>query len=136
MDKKFNEKIASWNEIDDPEAALNLYWQEIFPEILMRAKKRSTKYLKKYDCLISLVGLSPEPVILTIKILEPEFVLFLYTQDSQTKLDMIKDQAGLSMSQIRHVPVSGSETEDIFHIIKELILELLLLKKNGQKKIY
>ena len=74
MDKKFNKKIVHWNEINDPEAASNFYWQAIFPEILMRAKKRSTKYLKKYDCLISLVGLSPEPVILTIKILEPEFV--------------------------------------------------------------
>lgn len=123
MDKKFNEKIAHWNTIKDPVAASSYYWQQIFPQILLRAKKRSVKYRKKYDCLISLVGLSPEPVILTIKILEPEFILFLYTRDSQAKLDVIKEQAGLKLSQIRHVPISGSETEDIFHIIKQFISE-------------
>lgn len=123
MNKKFNEKIAHWNTITDQGTATTYYWQEIFPEILQRAKKRSAKFQKKYQSLISLVGFSPEPIVLTVKILEPEFVLFLYTRDSQSKLDIIVEKAGLKLANIRYLPVSGFESEDVYSAIKGFISE-------------
>lgn len=118
------EKLDYWKKIKQTsfkEKSEIFYWKEIFPEILQKAMKKSMKFHKKYDCLISLVGFAPPPLILTIKILEPEFILFLYTKDTKTQLDIIKAHTGLRLSDFDYIEVSGSQSEEVYDKVKQCI---------------
>lgn len=122
----FKSKINHWNKLKGESqhaAAQEYYWAEMFPTIIRNVRARSQKQRKKYQCLISLVGFSPAPIILTIKTLEPEFVLFLHTKDTQNQLDVIVEKSGLKPSAYRPQPVSDSKTEDVYLAIKKLISE-------------
>lgn len=122
----FTEKIAHWRQLKQEKefvAAQDYYWQEMFPTIAEKVIARSQSIQKKYQCLVSLVGFSPEPLILTINTLKPEFVLFLHTKDTQQQLDVIVEKSQLKPSKFRPQPVSDSKTEDVYLAIKNVISE-------------
>jgi len=123
MEKTLEEKIHAWSLLGNKDDAQNYYWSEIFPKICLRAKKNLVSSLKKYHCLISLVGFSPIPLILTIKVLEPEFIVFICTKETLLQLDVIAEKAGLKPSQFKYFQVSGSQSEDVYSTIKLVIAE-------------
>ena len=124
--KTFYEKVAHYQNLKQRsqfEKAETYYWKTIFPEVCQRVQSRSIQFHKKYDCLITLVGFSPAPIVLTILALESGFTLLLHTRETQTQLDLIIEKTGLKPSCFRSVPVSDAGTEDVYRIITGFIRE-------------
>jgi len=60
---------------EDKAIAEQYYYENIFEDVIKNFLSRSTQ-LKKYRFLISLIGFSPQPIILFIKAVQPERILF------------------------------------------------------------
>jgi len=100
---------------------MRFYWQEMFDDVVQIVSDKAGEYREKYETLISLVGFSPEPVILTIRALQPQKVHFLISPETETQLDNIIQRAGLQPSQFQRHFVKSSRTADIYAVIKEIV---------------
>ncbi len=101
--------------------ARDLYYKEILPLVVEKFKQTYAKEAKECQYLISLVGMSPEPIILTIKTLEPQEIIFLYTPDTQKHLDFIGEYLKLRPSAFQKSCISGSKTEEVYQEIKKFL---------------
>lgn len=97
----------------DTVTRLNITVREEFVE------KWKKVFKEKYDCLVELVGLSPEPIIRAILSLEPKKVVFIATPDAETQIDIIAKEANLIPSQIEKKIVEGEKPEKIYDVIRE-----------------
>jgi CRISPR-associated protein (TIGR02710 family) len=86
----------------------------------------SDKFIKKASAqkgkskhLISLVGFSPEPIILTIRALQPEKVYFIATADTENQLNLIVEKCNLKPSQYYKEIVDSSRTVEVYAAIKK-----------------
>lgn len=75
---------------EEREAADEFYWKKILPcSIRVFVGKEKQKLAGRYRGMILTVGQSPEPLIFSINAIEPERVLFLYTEETEKQLDII-----------------------------------------------
>jgi len=135
----FNEKVEQWKQLVkvDREGAEKFYYEELFPEVVLRFQSKS-KHLKKYRYLISLLGFSPAPLILLIKTIEPEKVLFIHSDETEKYLNLIQQQTGLLLSQVEKAKVNSSEATEVYKAIKPFIAKKnpseILVDITGGKK--
>jgi len=80
---------------------------------------KSARFQGQYRHLISLVGFSPEPIILTIRALKPEKVYFIATDDTENQLDLIVEKCNLKPSQYYKEIVDSSRTAEVYAAIKK-----------------
>ncbi len=94
----FKEKVDKWKQLHQVNKgkAEEFYYKELFEEVIERFISKS-KTLKKYRFIISLLGLSPQPVILFIKAVSPEKVLFIHSEETEKYLDEIQRWTGLTL---------------------------------------
>jgi CRISPR-associated protein (TIGR02710 family) len=95
------EVVTTWKAlpVSNPvqrERAEQFYREHVFPLVLRLARERQAEASRSgYDLLISSVGTSPEPVILSIHLLQPQRSFLLYTSDSEKYLPYIVEVSGL-----------------------------------------
>ncbi len=114
------DKIASWKELieaDNLNAASEFYENKLFGDVISTFCKNEKKYLNQYDVLISLVGFSPEPLILTIMALKPAYIYFLVTDDARNSINKIIDTIGYLPSQYQQNIVESSSSDDVYEQI-------------------
>jgi len=110
-----------WHSILDKDERNSFYDQEIFPVLLQVLIPREQKrYPEPYTHLILPVGLSPEPLIISILILRPEKVYFLYTKASGDYLDRIAKDTNLRISQISQDEISDTNVPEIYQKVKAI----------------
>ena len=111
--EELNNNIQRWIELSrtgKSAEAERFYYDHIFDTVIQRFKK---KYLqnRQGELLVSLLGFSPEPIILTAKALNPE----------------------------THLVISNPVKDDIIHILDKYLetdYKLVILKKDDFKTIY
>lgn len=123
-DSLLDTNIQKWMDLQnagDSSKAEDFYYTYLFPEVRKKFKKNSQQHSGKYKYLISLVGMSPQPVILTIDALQPKEILFLHTNESKNYIDFVVEHTGLRATQFNRVEVEGSQTEDVYQAIREFL---------------
>ena len=116
----FKEKVEQWKSLfrTEKEKAEDFYYGELFDDVIGSFVSKSEN-LKKYRFLISLLGFSPQPVILFLKAVQPEKALFLYSEDTESFLDTIQKWTGLTLSQVEKKRVNSSDPTGVYRAIKE-----------------
>ncbi len=123
---EFNRLVQQWKNMDHESqegrlAAAEFYDRVLFPLIKEHFLNNPQNHPKRnYYGLILSVGMSPEPLILSILALKPERVAFLYTADTEQYLDRIIDETGLSVNQTEKREISSSNVTDIYDAIMHL----------------
>ena len=122
----FNERITEWKNMDRTtrdasNAALVYYDEHIFPlvkEVFINAPKNRPPRI--YDALILTVGLSPEPLILSIIATKPKRVGLLHTPQTRKFLERIQQETGLTLGQVDTREIDGSNIVEMYEAIMEL----------------
>ena len=78
---------------------------------------------EKAEYLILSVGTSYEPLVLDIQLLQPERVLFLYTEKTEYILDKVVRYCELDAARFSKSEVSGTDPLDIYREIKAAYLK-------------
>lgn len=116
----FKDKIKKWSTIVGSEKK-TFYDEQIFDDVLQRFTRNSKRLKGKYKTIISLVGFSPEPIILAINALAPEEVYFLITPETKDQIDLICAKTGLKASQTEKVHIASSDITEIYAAIKNIL---------------
>ncbi|MGB9628157.1 MAG: TIGR02710 family CRISPR-associated CARF protein [Thermodesulfobacteriota bacterium] len=117
---EFGEKVNYWKELmlNDRQKAKSFYYDSLFPEIIDRFLQKSQS-LSRYHFLISLLGFSPEPIILFLRAIRPQKVLFIHSEETEEYLDAIQKWTGLSLTQVIRETVNSSDPTGVYKSIKE-----------------
>jgi len=85
--------------------ALDFYCLKIIPEVLPIMREKFSKEFNqdyKYDGLISLLGFTPETVVLSYKFTEPSKTVVLYTKETKHILDAVVKYTSIPISDFHH----------------------------------
>lgn len=139
----YNLLFAEWTQLlDNQDTAIadSFYFQNILPIVLPIIRKRSGK-IPKYKGVISLLGFTPETVILTSLLLKPSILAVLYTQETERFHTSIAAYCGFKPSQIHYFPFLHDEehSNDIYMALKQALLlfskkDRLAIELTGGKK--
>jgi len=136
----FEEKVTHWRSLpQNSSEASSFYWDEIFPEVSERFRQKSGN-LAHYRFVISTVGLTPEPILLFLKAIRLERVLFLCTDDSEKHLDLILKKSGLGVGEIEKCVVTRTDVTGVYKAIKDFVVgktpsEILIDATGGKKPV-
>ena len=129
MKKTLQKKTEEWMKLErrtlaQRQKADQYYEQEMMDDIVSEyVSNNKNKLIEKVTYLIMSVGTSYEPIVLNISLLQPERVLFLYTEQSEHILDKVVDFCQLKLSQIEKSRVNETNQTDIYREIKRCYLE-------------
>lgn len=138
--KRLKEKLRQWRSMkNNREEAECFYYREIFPFVIDAFKKKAVG-LSKYRYLISLVGFSPQPIILFIKGVEPEKTLFICSPQTESIIDTIWDYTDLRPSSLDKCTIESSDVPGVYHAIKDFVYgkepkEILIDTTGGKKSM-
>ncbi|MDZ7816531.1 MAG: hypothetical protein U5N86_11215 [Planctomycetota bacterium] len=137
------ELLKELEAIKDPKEAALFYVKNVFPRIRQRIEEQAGKLepegFKKPEYLISCLGFSWQPVLLTAAVLRPKKMLVIGTEDT-----INKDVGGLKVTTLITETLSrsccavkfdqiGSETpdEDMYQFIRKYVKENKLTAENA-----
>lgn len=110
-----------WKDIENKNSRDIFYEEKVFSAILETVVPRErNRHSENYTHLILPVGLSPEPLILSIRILRPEKVYLLYTKASEKFLDRIVRDSNLSISQVDKDEINDINVPEIYQQVKAI----------------
>jgi len=113
-----------WQSLTDEIERGYFYDESVFPELKRVVVAREVQNNPEpYTHLILPVGLSPEPLILSILILRPDRVHFLYTKDSEKYLDRIAQETNLRLSQIKTDLIDETNVPEIYQKVRDVYNE-------------
>ncbi len=84
MKKTPSEKVEKWLKLNKEghfQEAKDFYFESLFAAIIEYFKERTAGRFKKGGVLFSILGYTPEPIILTQQALEPEKHIIFYTKN-------------------------------------------------------
>jgi len=123
----FDKKANRWREMKrrSPEAIM-FYDKEIFPsvkELFLEKSEPLAKELKN-KALIATLGFSPEPVALTLALIEPRYTLFLLTKETENQLErLFRLYQDIEPGGHKHVQVEAADAADVYGSIREFLTE-------------
>lgn len=135
--KTLGELAEHWKRLERKTAEQRKKAEDYYENILMEPiveefiRNNQAQAREKVECLILSVGTSYEPLVLDIKLLEPEKVLFMYTEVSEKYLEKVVEYCGLKATRYEKRLIHETEPLDIYREIKRAYL-----KWNKPEKIY
>ncbi len=102
------------------EEASAFYWEELFPLVRKSFRWRCKEYAGRYDALIMTVGTTPQPLILTLDVVRPTRVLFIFTGETSEHLArVIKEVDFLRSHEVQYdrEKVDPDDPEEIYEKI-------------------
>lgn len=135
--KSLGELAEHWKRLERKTAEQRKKAEDYYENILMEPiveefiVNNQAMVTEKVECLILSVGTSYEPLVLDIKLLEPEKVLFMYTEISEKYLEKVVEYCGLKATRYEKSLIHETEPLDIYREIKRAYL-----KWNKPEKIY
>lgn len=110
-----------WHSIQNRDERNRFYDEKVFPTVIEAVIPNEQKiHPESYSHLILPVGFSPEPLILSVLILRPEKVHFLYTKASQQYLDRIIKDTNLRISQVSQDEINDTNVPEIYQKVKAI----------------
>jgi len=123
--EEFNRLVRQWKNMDPEDEAGRpttvFYDRTSFSLIKERFLSNLQNHLKQnYYGLILTVGMSPEPLIISILALKPKRIAFLYAEETEQYLDRIIDETGLRANQVEKRKIDSSNVIKIYDVIRHL----------------
>ena len=115
---KFEKLVTEWKQMDRStdskrKNASAFYDKEIFPTVIKSFIERHRPG-KEYDGMILTVGLSPQPLVLSIKAINPVHIAFLYTPEAKVFIEQIQEQTGYPSDRIDCLEINGTDVKGIY----------------------
>lgn len=130
--------LEEWQDIalkGEFRAAENLYFEKLFPEVIAKFGKSFNSEFAEDGILISLLGYSPEPLILTAKAVKPKKHFIITTEARPEILDRISQYLEHSYELII---ISSPDFLTIYKTLKEILYQVnssnIVLDITGGKK--
>ena len=128
MEKTLKRMTEEWmalerKTIEQRKKADQFYEENLMSGITKEFIKNNKDVIKeKVKYLIVSVGTSYEPIVLTISLLRPERIHFLYTDQSESTIDKVAEFCQLKFSQVEKSRVVETESLDVYREIKKCYL--------------
>ena len=125
---EFDECVREWKSMDrstddERNQASEFYDNKVFPfikDVFLGKPENCRPEGKEYGGLILTVGLSPEPLILSICALKPTQLSLLYTQETEKFLQRIEKEAlAIGITAVSKHEIGGSDVVEIYEIVKK-----------------
>lgn len=134
--KTLNELAEYWKQLErktvEQRKKADTYYENILMEPIIQAfVDHNEDEAEPVEYLVLSVGTSYEPLVLDIKLLKPQRILFLYTEKSEVYLDKVVTYCGLNAARYEKSMIHETEPLDIYREIKRAYL-----KWNKPEKIY
>ncbi len=118
---EIKEKLSQVAQLKGKDENVSLIVEEIWElskeKIVLEA--RLDAQLKKYKGIIFTVGFSPEPIVLSVLVNDPECVYFIYTRESEKTLDKIIEETNLKPSQYKRELIQRVSAADSYALVKK-----------------
>lgn len=137
MEKTLQKMTEQWMALErktfEQRAKAEQFYEEKMMQGITKEFLKNNKGVinEKVKYLIVSVGTSYEPIVLTISLLKPERIHFLYTEQSEKTIDKVADFCGLKFSQVEKSRVVETESIDVYREIKECYM-----RWNKPEKVY
>lgn len=139
---KTESKIAMWKEIfkNDEKEARNFYYENLFDKVVVsNFLKKGQGLANKFEYLISMVGFSPQPIILLLYLIRPEKSFFICSKETERILDEIIEHYPSKSSEYEKVLIDSTNMTTLYGKIKEIIKDKdpkrILIDITGGKKV-
>lgn len=139
----YSSLFAEWTRLldtQDTQAAEIFYFVRILPAILPTVRKRLGN-ISKYNGLISLLGFTPETVVLTSRLLKPDKLIILHTPETEGFIDVVKTHSGIPFDRIENEVFlhDDEHIDDIYMALKKAlnhftISDRIAIELTGGKK--
>ena len=137
MNKELTKITKEWMELERKTLEQRKKAEEFYDQNLMKLieedfiERNKDMVFEKVKYLIVSVGTSYEPIVLNIRLLHPERILFLYTEKSEKTLNKIIDYCEIKPNSYDKRLVNEVDPLDIYREI-----EAAFLKWNTPEKVY
>lgn len=126
--KTLNELAEYWKQLErktvEQRKEADTYYENILMEPIIQTFVDHNKgETEPVEYLVLSVGTSYEPLVLDIKLLKPQRILFLYTDKSEVYLDKVVTYCGLNAARYEKSMVHETEPLDIYREIKRAYLK-------------
>lgn len=105
--------------------AQELYFSKLLPEVSIHFASKYSDLLQNEELLISILGFSPEPIIMTARAMNPDKHIVITTGENQTVEGVLDDHLNSNFDLIR-LPDESFET--MYKTLKEQLLHLNVSK--------
>lgn len=128
MSKKLEQITKEWMELErrttEQRAIADRFYEEHLMSLIEQdfIKRNRDEVYEKVHYLVISVGTSYEPIVLNLKLLKPEHVLFLYTEKSEETLEKVVSYCGLLPKVYEKRKISEIEPMEIYRIVKQIYL--------------
>lgn len=130
--------LEEWRELANHgnfKLAENLYYEKLFPEVIsIFCNKYQSEFLEK-GVLVSLLGFSPEPLILTAKAVKPAQHFILTTEIREDIIDRIQNHLD---NDFEIIIIDSPDFQSIYKSLKEILYKVnttnIILDITGGKK--
>lgn len=128
MSKKLEQFTEEWMGLERKTLEQRAIADRFYDEHLMSLiegdfiKRNRNEVYEKVHHLVVSVGTSYEPIVLNLKLLKPEHVLFLYTEKSEETLEKVVSYCELPPKVYEKRKISEIEPMDIYRIVKQIYL--------------
>ncbi len=129
MNKELQKRTEEWMQLERMTAEQRKLADEYYDTNLIQLiekdfiERNSDRVREPVDNLVVSVGTSYEPIVLSIALLKPSKLLFLYTEASANTLDKVIDYSGLKASEYEKSRVNETNPIDIYREIKNIYLK-------------
>lgn len=102
------------------EKAKFIYYERLFPEIISDFKEKYNQAFGSNVVLISILGFSPEPIILTTNALQPSRHLIISSENKDESMDYISKYVE---TNFRSIALADIGFDSIYKLLKEELIE-------------
>lgn len=126
MEDNNNKNVEKWlslNKSGDFKGAKEFYFESIFPSVLFNFESKFSRDVDKVEVLFSILGFTPEPILLTQRALRPKKHIIFYTQkDEKAENDIEEYLKKFSVVEYNLVEFASESFDNIYETLKEQML--------------
>ncbi len=101
--------------------AEKLYFDKLFPEIIENFQSKYSNILKDEEVLISMLGFSPEPIILTANTIKPNKHFVITTDHKEEVVNRVEEFVD---NEFNLKTISDTSFNTIYNSLKEILYEV------------
>lgn len=122
----FDEDVTKWMSLNSTgkfDEAKEFYFETLFSSVLNRFEDKYKRVVGKTDVLFSILGFTPEPILLTQRALKPQVHIIFYSDKGEDNDDEInKYLERFSSVEFQLVELSSESFDIIYETLKEQML--------------